>query len=103
VERQSSVFINRTVATVLGYSPFDIEAMGTKVVPALMHPDDLPRFEAHTQSLRLLSDNVILDFEHRMRDHSAAWHWSHSRDTVFARNAAGEVSRIIGTAADISG
>ncbi len=102
LEKQRSVFINRTVATVLGYSPSEIEALGSQVIQTLMHPDDLPRFEAHTQSLRMLPDNVILDFEHRMRDHSGTWHWFHSRDTVFARNAAGEVSRIIGTAIDIT-
>jgi len=102
LEKQRSVFVNRTVATVLGYSPSEIEALGNQVVQTLMHPDDLPRFEAHTQSLRVLPDNAILDFEHRIRDRSGTWHWFHSRDTVFARNAAGDVSRIIGTAIDIT-
>lgn len=102
LEQQRSIFINRTIAIVLGYSPAEVEEMGNQLVQTLMHPDDLPRFAAHTQALRQLPDNVILDFEHRMRDQSGTWHWFHSRDTVFARNATGEVSRIIGTAINIT-
>jgi PAS domain-containing protein len=44
LEKQRSVFINRSVASVIGYSPEEIAAMGTEVLPILMHPDDLPRF-----------------------------------------------------------
>ena len=102
LEKQLSVYVNRSVATVLGYSPQDIEDLGTQVVQALMHPDDLPRFEVHQQSLRRLPDHETLTFEYRVLDQSGQWHWFHSRDTVFARNAKGEVSRYIGMALDIT-
>ncbi|MEO6006378.1 MAG: PAS domain S-box protein [Opitutus sp.] len=98
LEQQSSVFINRTVASVVGYRAEEIAAMGDKVAPTLMHPDDLARFPAHLDRVRALRDDEVADFEHRMRDRAGEWHWFHSRDAVFARDAAGAVRQLIGTA-----
>jgi PAS domain S-box-containing protein len=102
VEERRSVFINRTVASMLGYSATDVQAMGADVVPTLMHPDDLPRFEEHLRRARTLADGAIADFEHRMRDSGGDWRWFHSQDAVFARNAAGGVQQIVGTAVEIT-
>ncbi len=102
VEEQRSVFINRSVASVLGYSAADVQAIGAEVVPKLMHPDDVPRFEEHLRVVSTLADGEIADFEHRMRDRAGEWHWFHSRDSVFARNNAGGVRQIIGTAIEIT-
>ena len=96
------VFINRTVASVIGYSPEEIAALGDNVIPALMHPDDLARFPAHLARVRALRDDEVADFEHRMSDRAGEWHWFHSRDAVFARDEAGEVRQVIGTAIEIT-
>ncbi len=95
-----TVFVNRTVASVLGFSPEEVEAMGSDVVPTLMHPEDLPRFEPHLARLCALADGEIADFELRMRDRAGAWHSFHSYDTVFARDAAGAPQQIIGVATE---
>ena len=97
-----SVFINRTVAAIIGYRPDEIAAMGNQVVPTLMHPDDLPRFVEHLARIQALEDDAIIDFEHRMRDREGKWHWFQSRDAVFARDASGAVRQIIGTAVEIT-
>jgi PAS domain S-box-containing protein len=102
LEKQCSVFINRMVASLLGYSPEEIGAMGSDVVPSLMHPDDLPRFAEHLTRVRTLADHEIADFEHRMRARSGAWRWFHNRDAVFARDAEGVVRQLIGTAIDVT-
>ena len=92
LEKQCSTFINRTVASVIGYSEEEIAAMGANVAPTLMHPNDLAQFPAHLDRVRALRDDETADFEHRMRDRSGEWRWFHSRDAVFARNGAGRRS-----------
>ncbi|MFM9915067.1 MAG: PAS domain S-box protein, partial [Rhizobacter sp.] len=101
VERRS-VFINRSVESVLGYSPEEVQTMGTEVVPTLMHPDDLPRFEQHMARVRALADGEVADFEHQMRDRAGEWRWFHSRDAVFERDAEGAVCQLIGAAIEIT-
>lgn len=83
------VFINRTVESLLGYSPEEVHAMGAEVVRRLMHPDDLPGFEEHIARVRLLADGEVAAFEFRMRERAGGWRWFHSHDAVFARDAAG--------------
>ncbi len=100
--QQRSIFLNRSVAAVIGYTPAEIAAMGNSVVATLMHPDDLARFPAHIERLRALRDDEIADFEHRMRGRAGEWHWFYSRDAVFARDAAGAVTQIIGAANEIT-
>jgi PAS domain S-box-containing protein len=96
------VFINRSVAQLLGYKPEVVEAMGTEVVQYLMHPDDLPKFEQHIEDIRNLADGEILNFEHRMRDTTGKWHWFHSCDAVFTRKIDGTPRELIGVASEIS-
>jgi PAS domain S-box-containing protein len=100
--KRHPVFVNRSVAATLGYAPGDIEAMGSNAVARLMHPDDRPAFEQHLIRLRDANDGEVIDFEHRMCDQPGNWHWFHSRDAVFTRNAEGEVQQIIGIATDIT-
>ncbi len=102
LEKQCSVFANRSVAGVMGYTPQEIGAMGADVVPMLMHPEDFARFPAHLERVRALRDDGIAEFEHRMRDKSGRWHWFHSRDAVFKRDADGSVCQLIGTAIEIT-
>ena len=102
LEEQRCVFINRSVASVLGYSPEEIAGMGAVVVETLMHPDDQSRLPAHMQRVRTLADDEVAEFEHRLRDRGGAWHWFHSRDAVFSRDAAGAVREYIGTAIEIT-
>jgi PAS domain S-box-containing protein len=102
LETKRNVFINRTVASALGYTPEEIAAMDAREVPTLMHPDDWARFTAHRDRVRALRDDEVAEFEHRIRDRAGGWHWFHSREAVFARNAAGAVSQLIVTSMDIS-
>jgi len=102
LEKQASVFINRPVTSILGYSAADIAAMGSDVIPLLMHPDDIPRFVEHMEKVRALGDHKCIEFEHRMRDKSGNWRWFQSRDAVFLRAEDGSVKQLIGTATDIT-
>jgi len=47
LDEQRSVFANRSLTALLGYTPEDIDAMGDGIVTTLMHPEDLARFPEH--------------------------------------------------------
>jgi PAS domain S-box-containing protein len=97
-----SVFINKSAASLLGYSPEEMIAMGSEAAPTLMHPDDLARFPQHLARVRALDDGEVADFEHRMRDSAGEWHWFHSHDAVFTRDEAGSARQLIGLASEIT-
>jgi len=59
LQKQRSVYMNRTVASVLGYSPAEIDELGDGVAQTLMHPDDLARFPAHIECVRSLGDDRV--------------------------------------------
>ncbi|MEO6746090.1 MAG: PAS domain S-box protein [Caldimonas sp.] len=103
LERQCSVYINRSVALALGYGPEEVNAMGADVLPILMHPDDRLRFPEHLERVRRTPDDATTDFEFRMRNRAGEWRWFQSRDAVFSRDELGEVRQLIGTAMEITG
>ena len=43
----SNEYTNRNLAEMLGYEPAEIQAMKGDFLPALFHPDDLPRVFSH--------------------------------------------------------
>lgn len=102
LDAQSCIFLNRSVLAALGYPPDDVDALDHDVIPALMHPADLPRFVRHTVLLRALSEGEVTDFSYRMRDRSGGWRWFRSRDSVFIRHADGGVRQVVGTAMDVT-
>jgi PAS domain S-box-containing protein len=99
---QQNVYINTQVSKLLGYTPEQIQQMGTQFLPRLMHPEDFARFPCLFQELGLTEDNKIVENEYRMRHANGEWRWFFSRDTIFTRNPDGSPHQIIGTTFDIT-
>jgi PAS domain S-box-containing protein len=97
-----NVFISPRGPNLLGLGPAEIEAMGVEFLCRAMHPDDLPRADAHFARVAAAADGEVLEFEYRMRDATGAWHWFHSRDVVFGRDADGTPRQILGVALDVT-
>ncbi len=102
IEKQQNIYANRSLESVLGYSDAETQAMGTSLIAMIMHPEDLARMGEHTRQFETAKDGDILEFEYRMRNAKGEWQWFYSRDTVFARNAEGKVTQILGAAQDIT-
>jgi len=100
--KQSNVYINREIASILGYTPEEIKAMGSELIKNLMHPDDFARLPEVYQRINTLNDGEISEFEYRMRHRNGEWRWLNGRDTVFSRNADGKVCQTVGAATDIT-
>ena len=102
LERQRNVYISRSVARALGYTPEEVSAMGADVLHTLMHPDDQLRFGEHLGRLRPARDDETSDFDFRMRNRAGEWRWFQSHDAVFSKTDFGAVREIIGTAIEIA-
>ncbi len=102
LQEQRNVYVNREIAATLGYSPTDVQALGTDVMVTLMHPDDYRRYSHYYTQLQAAKDEDVLEFEYRVRHVDGQWRWLYSRDAVFQRDDQGRVKQIIGTAQDIS-
>lgn len=102
VQEQRNIYSNRETATVLGYTPDQVQAMGSSFLQDLMHPDDLARLPQQREQINRSQDSEIVEFEYRMRQANGEWCWLYSRDAVFSRDAENRVQQIIGTAQDIT-
>lgn len=99
---QANEYSNRSIGSSLGYSPDEIQDMGEELMPRLIHPDDLPLVFSYFADLQNAADGEVLQLEYRMKNRGGSWTWLLSYDTVFERNALGEVVRHMGVATDIT-
>ena len=97
-----NLWVNRHVGTTLGYSAEQIAAMGPGFARLVLHPDDVAPMAAHLDSVVAASDNEVLEFEYRLRDHAGEWRWLRHSDTVFRRDAEGRALELVGTATDVT-
>ncbi|CAN1210602.1 histidine kinase [Tumidithrix helvetica PCC 7403] len=102
LQEHCNVYSNREIATVLGYTPTEIQAMGSALFANLMHPEDLARIPDYYQQIEADREGEIFEIEYRMRHANGEWRWLYSRDTVFSRDDRGKIKLTIGTAQDIS-
>ncbi|MGJ5629855.1 PAS domain S-box protein [Nostoc sp. CALU 1950] len=99
---QRNVYINHQMLEILGYSSGAVQSMKEKVLPSLIHPDDINRINAHLQTFQTLQDEEVIEIEYRMKHADGQWRWLHSRECVFTRDRNGLSVQILGTAIDIS-
>jgi len=98
----STIYANRSTLEALGYSPEEIEALGSDFLPQVIHPDDVALMKAHQEALRQLDDGSSLTVEYRFRHRDGQWRWFLSRDVVLRRTPGGVSEHILGIATDIT-
>ena len=97
-----NVWVNRSMERQLGYSDKEIEAMGTRMLGTLMHPDDARRYADHFADLLDLEADETARFEYRMKHKDGGWRWLVSEEVAFARDDKGQVTQVVGSAHDIT-
>lgn len=102
IVEQRNIYVNHRIFFYLGYTPEEIQAMGSSFFPTLMHPEDLPLLFEQSEKLKKLSDGEVINMQYRIKDKQESWHWLDDRVTVFLRNNDGTVKQIMGTAQDIT-
>jgi len=76
---QRNIYCNRQIAEILGYSSQAVQALGTMLLPTLLHPDDAVKLAAWMERFATAKDGEIVETEYRMRRADGEWCWLYSR------------------------
>ena len=95
-------YANGRLVDILGHEPAHVAALGDRLFPTLVHPDDLPRVAARLAGWPTVPDGVLVETEYRMRHADGSWRWLHGRELVFTRDAGGRPREILGVAQDVT-
>ncbi|MGE5658643.1 MAG: CBS domain-containing protein [Actinomycetota bacterium] len=101
IERRT-LYVNRQISQLLGYSPAESQSMNAESISHLIHREDVARFSDYWQQMELGSEGEIFENEYRIRHRDGSWRWLSSRETIFARTPEGKLKQILGSAADIT-
>ncbi|WP_138499588.1 PAS domain-containing protein [Nostoc sp. PA-18-2419] len=102
VIEQQNCYVNYEIAEVWGYTPEQIQAMGTELFNQLLHPEDLPRLHNYQKKFNSAGRQEVLSFEYQIRHANGEWRWFCSYDTVYSRTAEGLPHHILGIAFDVT-
>ena len=101
VEKRN-LYVNPTVADILGYSASEIQNMSDPFVQQLIHPDDVDNLIDYYAQMAIGIDGDIFEIEYRLKHRNGEYLWLVSRDTVFSKTGSGLPQQILGTASDIT-
>ncbi|NJN95187.1 MAG: PAS domain S-box protein [Anaerolineales bacterium] len=99
---QSLVFSNHQLADVLGYRESKAQTFEQQLLSDYLHPDDIERYQAHLDELRIGQPGEIMTFEYRLKEKDGGWRWFRSHETVFKRDQSGQTLEVLGIADDIT-
>ncbi len=99
---QRNVYVNERSANVLGYTAQEVMEMGSRFVPSTMHPDDLAKLPRLADAYARGKDGDIFEDLFRFRHKNGEWRWISRCATVFARDAEGRPTQVLGSAADVT-
>ncbi|MER3476997.1 MAG: hybrid sensor histidine kinase/response regulator, partial [Leptolyngbya sp. ERB_1_2] len=92
---------NRQITNLLGFTPEQVQEMGSDVLPKLIHPNDLERVPLHLSQFQTARDDQVFEFEYRMQNAEGDWCWFHTQEVAFRRSPDGTPDQILGIAQQI--
>jgi PAS domain S-box-containing protein len=101
--QNANIYCNDQAVNLLGYSPEQIQAMGSQFLPTVMHPEDWLRYREHARNYHQMQDSDVAEFEYRMCHADGAWRWLLSREMIFKRAPEGTPLQVLGVLRDITG
>ena len=100
--QRANLYINKEVASLLGYSAEDMVAYEKYPQLNNIHPDDLSLVRRHIQELAETSSDGIHTLEYRIRGKSGSYLWLNVRERVYQRDEQGKPRVLFGIAQDIT-
>ena len=97
-----NVYASRSLAVFLGYSAEQVCAMGDRLMPTIIHPDDGALARDHHAMMADNVDGETKEVEYRVRDAKGEWRWFHSWESVLTRDAEGRPRLMLGVAQDVT-
>ncbi|TGD81599.1 PAS domain S-box protein [Hymenobacter wooponensis] len=102
VRRQSTVYCNSYIKTMLGYTEAELQNMGSAVLPNLLPPDQQVRMRAHFADVAQAADGAVLHLEFYLYHRNGTERWLRISTTPFERDSNGNVHQVVGSAEDIT-
>lgn len=100
---RKDVYTNQGINRALGYSEDEINEMGAKMLPILMHPDDFEEYVKNIIPLySLAADNEQITYQCRMKRKDGSWCWIEAMEVVYLRNKDKKPLQILGLGIDIT-
>ncbi len=103
-------FVSLGLKKILGYEPTKFLKEGIALTMKIIHPDDLEAVVTKNNAALELANskraeatnNVILEFQFRIRNKKGEYRWMHTYATIFDRNSAGQVEQVLNISYDIT-
>jgi len=102
VIEQRNCYVNYEITDFWGYTPEQIQAMGSELFAQLLHPEDLVRLPSHLEKFNSAALGEVFTFEYQIQHANGEWRWFCSYDTVYSRTAEGLTHHLLGIAFDIT-
>ncbi|SDU45258.1 ATP-binding protein [Desulfobacula phenolica] len=100
---KKNVYSNNGIRKILGFSSKEIQEMGNKLIPLLMHPDDFKFYLNHTYPRYFkTADNDSIFHQVRMKHKNGSWHWLDCIEMIYLREPDGSPKQIFGVIHDIT-
>jgi PAS domain S-box-containing protein len=95
-------FVTASCAQVVGVTAEELIAMGARIWPELVHPDDLAALAAFADAWREFRDPAVREIEYRLRDRRGGWRRIVQRSLVLSRGADGRPITTLGVMQDVT-
>ena len=103
VVEKKNIYANEAVTALLGYSPEELQDLGTDTVANLVHPEDMLKLITGMERLANSTNIHETDeIDYRIKHKNGEWRWVHDRSRIFKKTPDGKILQIIGSVLDIS-
>src|SRR5437016_4985001 len=90
IRKNKTVYINKEITDVLGYTPEEIKLLGGDALTILFHPEDVSKIKENISKMKNIKGNEVLEFEYRLKHKKGDWRWISTRETVFRKKENGD-------------
>jgi PAS domain S-box-containing protein len=101
VEKRNT-FIGPQIGPMTSMLAARYDELGSDLLPAVIHPDDLERVAAHHLEIREGRVTPPFEIEYRLRRDDGSWLWLSSTEVVHARDEQGMPTQILGASLDVT-
>jgi PAS domain S-box-containing protein len=100
--QKRNVYVNERGEAILGYTAQEVIDMGDQFLTRTVHPDDMTDLSRLDQAYARMKDPDNFEQLFRFRHKSGEWRWISCSAAVFARDADGCPTQLLGSATDVT-
>jgi PAS domain S-box-containing protein len=102
LQTKAMQYCNKQTENILGYTAEEILGLGSRLMPELVHPDDIAAAQTVSHCRHVVREGEVLASDYRFRHRDGSWRWLSVKSTCFTRHPDGRVWQLVGSAADVT-